>query len=55
LSRLSLGVIGLGEVAQVVHLPVLRSLTDRFEVTAVCDISPGLLRRVGDAYGVTRR
>jgi predicted dehydrogenase len=55
LSRLSLGVIGLGEVAQVVHLPVLRSLTDLFEVTAVCDISPGLLRRVGDAYGVSRR
>lgn len=55
MSRLSLGVIGLGEVAQVVHLPALRSLPDLFEVTAVCDISPGLLRRVGDSYGVSRR
>jgi predicted dehydrogenase len=53
LSRLSTGVIGLGEVAQVVHLPVLRSLPDRFEVSAVCDISPGLLARVG--AGVPRR
>jgi predicted dehydrogenase len=48
-----MGVIGLGEVAQVVHLPVLRSLPDRYQVTAVCDISPGLLDRVG--AGVPRR
>jgi predicted dehydrogenase len=54
-SRLSLGVIGLGEVAQVVHLPVLRALPELYDVTAVCDLSPGLLRRVGDAYGVPRR
>jgi predicted dehydrogenase len=50
-----MGVIGLGEVAQVVHLPVLRSLPDLFEVTAVCDISPGLLERIGGQYGVANR
>ncbi|WP_207915165.1 Gfo/Idh/MocA family protein [Micromonospora sp. 15K316] len=50
-----MGIIGLGEVAQVVHLPALRSLPDLFRVTAVCDISPGLLERVGGAYGVERR
>ncbi|RLP93562.1 gfo/Idh/MocA family oxidoreductase [Micromonospora sp. BL4] len=50
-----MGIIGLGEVAQVVHLPVLRSLPDLYEVTAVCDISPGLLERVGGGYGVARR
>lgn len=50
-----MGVIGLGEVAQVVHLPVLRSLPDLFEVTAVCDISPGLLDRIGGQYGVANR
>src|ERR1700754_850835 len=50
-----MGVIGLGEVAQVVHLPVLRSLPDLFEVTAVCDISPGLLDRIGGQYGVAHR
>jgi predicted dehydrogenase len=48
-----MGVIGLGEVAQVVHLPVLRALPELFEVTAVCDISPGLLDRVG--AGIARR
>jgi len=51
MSRLSMGVIGLGEVAQVVHLPVLRSLPARYEVAAVCDISPGLLARVGELAG----
>jgi predicted dehydrogenase len=55
LSKLRAGVIGLGEVAQVIHLPVIESLPDRYEVVAVCDISPGLLKRVGDRYRVARR
>jgi predicted dehydrogenase len=55
MSQLRVGVIGLGEVAQIVHLPVLQSLPELFEVTAMCDISPGLLRRVGDRYSVSNR
>jgi predicted dehydrogenase len=47
--------IGLGEVAQVIHLPVIESLPDLYELAAVCDISPGLLKRVGDRYRVERR
>jgi predicted dehydrogenase len=54
-SRLSIAVIGLGEVAQVVHLPVLRALPDLYQVTAACDISPGLLDRVGAANHIQRR
>jgi predicted dehydrogenase len=48
-------VIGLGEVAQVVHLPILESLPERYEVAAVCDISPTLLKLMGDRYGVDKR
>jgi predicted dehydrogenase len=55
MSQLRVGVIGLGEVAQIVHLPVLQSLPELFEVTALCDISPGLLERVGDRYRVQHR
>jgi predicted dehydrogenase len=55
LTTLRVGVIGLGEVAQVVHLPILESLPDRFEVSAVCDISPTLLKVVGERYGVERQ
>ncbi len=52
---LRVGVIGLGEVAQVVHLPVLQSLPHLFEAAAACDISPSLLRVVGDRFGIRRR
>jgi len=55
LSKLRVGVIGLGEVAQVIHLPILESLPEHYELAAICDISPGLLKRVGDRYRVERR
>lgn len=55
MSKLRVGVIGLGEVAQVIHLPIIESLPEHYELAAVCDISPGLLKRVGDRYGVERR
>jgi predicted dehydrogenase len=42
----------LGEVAQTVHLPILEALTDRYETTAICDVSPTLLRVIGDRYGI---
>jgi predicted dehydrogenase len=54
-SRLRVGVIGLGEVAQIIHLPVLRSLPELFEVRAVCDISATLLQVIGDQYAVPGR
>jgi predicted dehydrogenase len=54
-SRLRVGVIGLGEVAQVIHLPILESLPDLYEIAAVCDISPTLRQVMGDRYGVSGR
>ncbi|GIZ46085.1 hypothetical protein CKM354_000922400 [Cercospora kikuchii] len=38
-KRLRVGVIGAGEVAQVIHLPVLGLLSHLYTTTAVCDIS----------------
>jgi predicted dehydrogenase len=37
------------------HLPHLKELHERFELVALCDVSPGTLRYVGDYYGVARR
>ena len=51
-SRVRLGVIGLGAVAQVVHLPLLRNQRDLFEVTAVCDLSAELTGRVAERFGL---
>jgi predicted dehydrogenase len=51
-SRVRLGVIGLGAVAQAVHLPLLRNQRDLFEVTAVCDLSAELAGRVAERFGL---
>ena len=55
MQRVTAGVIGLGEVAQVIHLPILAALADRFAIGAVCDVSPGLLAVIGDRYAVENR
>ncbi len=47
--------IGLGEVAQVIHLPVLHSLPQLFTVQAGCDLSPTLVKTVGDRFGIPNR
>jgi myo-inositol 2-dehydrogenase / D-chiro-inositol 1-dehydrogenase len=51
-SRVRLGVIGLGAVAQAVHLPLLRNQRDLFEITAVCDLSAELAGRVAERFGL---
>lgn len=43
LRRLRVGVIGCGLIAQVMYLPLLRELVDRYDVQALCDISPSTL------------
>jgi predicted dehydrogenase len=45
--RLRIGVIGCGEISQIVHLPTLRELHDQFEVTALADPSPRVLEILG--------
>src|SRR3954466_12653067 len=54
-SRTRVGGIGCGLVAQVMHLPNLRELGDRFDVTAVCDLAPGPLEFAGAMFPDARR
>jgi len=51
-QRVRVGVIGLGTVAQIMHLPYLASLSGQFEIVALSDVSPGLLAAMGEQYGV---
>jgi len=51
-GRVRLGVIGLGTVAQAVHLPLLGRHRDRFRVTAVCDLSAELSAAVSERFGL---
>jgi predicted dehydrogenase len=54
-SKVRVGVIGCGLVAQVMHLPHLRELCDRFAVTAVCDLAAGPLEFAGAMFPAARR
>lgn len=53
MKKVKVGIIGLGEVAQIIHLPILESLSDRFEIAAICDISDQLLEAIGERYRVS--
>lgn len=49
---LRVGLIGLGEVAQVMHLPLLSELSQQYKVQGIFDISPSLMAHVAQRYGV---
>jgi predicted dehydrogenase len=50
-SRVRIGVVGAGSIAQQMHLPYLAELDDRFELVGVCDASPTLAREMAARYG----
>jgi predicted dehydrogenase len=51
---IKVGVIGCGEIAQWMHLPFLAELPG-FQATAVCDISPLVVRQVGERFGIEQQ
>jgi predicted dehydrogenase len=51
-SRLRVGVVGCGAVAQAMHLPYLGAMRDRFEVGALVDPSQAVLQALAARYGV---
>ena len=55
MERLRTGVVGCGLVAQVMHLPFLLELSDRYEVRGLCDISPRALAHAGALFPEARR
>jgi len=44
--------VGCGEVSQIIHWPSLYQLADRYEVTALCDVSPVILEQLGRFWNV---
>jgi len=54
-SPLRIGVIGLGVVAQAVHLPLLAKHPEHFRPTALCDLSPSTCARLGERLGLDVR
>jgi predicted dehydrogenase len=57
-QRLRVGVVGCGVIAQVMHLPHLSELDDKYELSVVCDLSTDVaeacMRRFGAGRAVSR-
>ena len=49
------GIIGLGEVAQLMHIPVLSDMPEDFSLTAVSDVSPSLTEFIAEKYSIKER
>ncbi len=54
MSRVRIGVVGCGAIAQVQHLPFLAELSEEFEVAMVCDASPSQAAYVADRFRIDR-
>ena len=52
-TRLRVGVVGCGVIAQVMHLHYLRELPELFEIAALCDVSPESRARCAEDYRVS--
>ena len=52
MTKMKVGLVGLGEIAQIVHLPILQEYSAKFEIAALCDISQELLAALGERYNV---
>lgn len=42
-SQIRVGLIGCGDVAQIVHIPTLGFMSDKFKITYLCDVSAGAM------------
>ncbi len=54
MSKLAVGIIGVGKMAEICHLPILATLT-QIDLVAFCDTSTDNLTARGDQYGVSGR
>ncbi len=52
MKKIKLGLVGLGEVAQIMHLPAIFRLQEYYEVMAVSDISPSLVAHIQNKYHI---
>jgi predicted dehydrogenase len=53
-SKLRIGVIGAGGIAQFAHLPGYASMPDQCEVVAICDVNPETAKTASEKFGISR-
>ena len=52
MTKVRVGLVGTGVIAQVMHLHYLAELGDRFEVAAVCDLDGESARACAERYAI---
>jgi predicted dehydrogenase len=52
--KLRVGIIGAGEVAQVIHIPTLQLLSHLYVITAICDVSPATLEHCAVKFHIPK-
>jgi predicted dehydrogenase len=55
MKPIKVGIVGCGEVTQVIHLPTLDLLAGQFQPVALCDVSPKVVDAVGERWGIAKR
>jgi predicted dehydrogenase len=50
--RIRVGIVGCGEATQIIHWLSLYQLSDRYEVTALCDISVPVVEKLGESWNI---
>lgn len=53
-KSIGVGVIGCGEIAQLMHLPIIKELPG-LHIAALCDLSKTVVEQLGEHYGVGAR
>lgn len=51
---IKLGIIGLGEVSQCMHLPILQDMCEIYQITAVSDVAPSLVNFICKKYHIAQ-
>ena len=52
MKKIKIGVIGCGEISQIMHIPFIKEMEDMYELVALCDISKKLLDELSEKYRV---
>lgn len=53
MEKIRLGIVGLGGIAQIIHLPILSKMSG-VEITAVCDNDARKCKRIASKYGIKK-
>jgi predicted dehydrogenase len=51
-KKIRVGIVGCGEVTQIMHQPSLHHLADRYQITALCDVSSRVLESLGKSWNI---